>query len=41
MLRHGLQELQGSALVVVPSRKDQRSDAEALAERYQTFRAAG
>lgn len=41
MLRHGLQDLQGNKLVVVPTRKDQRPDAEALAERYEAFRAAG
>lgn len=41
MLRHGLQELQGSKLVVVPARKDHRPDPGALAERYEAFRAAG
>lgn len=41
MLRHGLQDLQGNMLVVVPTRKDQRPDADALAERYESFRAAG
>jgi putative restriction endonuclease len=41
MLRHGLQDLQGKKLVVVPSRRDHRPDSEALAERYEAFRAAG
>jgi len=41
MLRHGLQELQGSRLVVVPTRRQHRPDPEALAERYERFRAAG
>lgn len=41
MLGHGLQDLQGRKLVVVPSRRDHRPDATALAERYESFRAAG
>ncbi len=41
MLRHGLQDLQGNKLVVVPSRKDHRPNPNSLAERYEAFRAAG
>jgi putative restriction endonuclease len=41
MFRHGLQDLHGRPLLVVPSRRSQHPDAEALAERYETFRAAG
>jgi putative restriction endonuclease len=38
MLRHGLQELQGKKLVVLPSRREQRPNPEFLAERYKAFR---
>lgn len=41
MLRHGLQELQGRKLVVIPARMEHRPNPEALAERYENFRAAG
>ena len=41
MLRHGLQDLQGNKLLVVPSRRIQHPDREALAERYELFRSAG
>lgn len=41
MLRHGLQELQGSKLLVLPARKVQHPDREALSERYEQFRSAG
>ncbi|HEX7277808.1 MAG TPA: HNH endonuclease [Acidimicrobiales bacterium] len=41
MLRHGLQELQGNRLLVLPSRRIQYPDAESLAERYELFRSAG
>lgn len=40
MLRHGLQELQGKKLLVVPSRLAQRPNAEFLAVRYEQFRSA-
>jgi putative restriction endonuclease len=40
MLRHGLQELQGKKLLVVPSRRAQRPNAEFLAVRYEQFRSA-
>jgi putative restriction endonuclease len=39
MLRHGLQELHGSA-ITVPRRSVDRPDVEALEERYELFRAA-
>ena len=41
MLRHGLQELEGRSLLVLPSRREQRPNPEHLAERYELFRAAG
>jgi putative restriction endonuclease len=41
MLRHGLQELQGNRLLVLPARKAQHPDREALTQRYERFRAAG
>jgi putative restriction endonuclease len=41
MLRHGLQELQGSKLLVLPTRKAQHPDRGALSERYEHFRSAG
>lgn len=41
MLRHGIQELQGKRLLVVPNRRAQHPDTESLAERYELFRAAG
>jgi len=40
MLRHGLQGFQGS-MILLPRRLDQRPDREALAERYNRFKAAG
>jgi putative restriction endonuclease len=40
MLRHGLQDLQGKKLLVLPSRRSQLPDPLALAERYDIFRAA-
>jgi putative restriction endonuclease len=39
MLRHGLQEMHGTT-ILVPSRRAERPDAERLAARYQQFRAA-
>jgi putative restriction endonuclease len=39
MLRHGLQELHGSGLLV-PRRPQDRPDRDALAERFERFRAA-
>jgi putative restriction endonuclease len=39
MLRHGLQEVEGSKLVL-PTRLEWRPDREFLAERFETFRAA-
>jgi putative restriction endonuclease len=41
MLRHGLQDLHGHRLLVIPGRRDDRPDADLLAERYERFRAAG
>ncbi|MDQ3573393.1 MAG: HNH endonuclease [Actinomycetota bacterium] len=41
MLRHGLQDLQGNKLVVLPARRDQHPDVQALTERYDLFRSAG
>jgi putative restriction endonuclease len=41
MLRHGLQDLQGRRLLVLPARRIQHPDRESLAERYDTFRSAG
>lgn len=41
MLRHGLQDLHGQKLRVVPSRNEQRPNRESLAARYDMFRAAG
>ena len=38
MLRHGLQELHGEKLIVLPSRREHRPNADFLAERYETFR---
>jgi putative restriction endonuclease len=41
MLRHGLQELQGTKLLVLPTRRAQHPNVEALSERYDVFRSAG
>lgn len=41
MLRHGLQELHGSQLLVLPKRSEQQPDRASLEERYEEFRAAG
>ena len=41
MLRHGLQELHGSRLLVLPRRPADRPDPVRLEERYEEFRAAG
>ncbi len=41
MLRHGLQELHGQRLIVIPRSRWDRPDPERLEERYQLFRAAG
>ena len=41
MLRHGLQELHGRRLLVVPRGREQRPDPERLEERYLMFRQAG
>jgi len=41
MLRHGLQELHGHGLVVVPRARELKPDPARLEERYQTFRQAG
>lgn len=41
MLRHGLQDLQGTKLLVLPSRRIQHQDPGSLAERYALFRSAG
>ncbi|HSH59928.1 MAG TPA: HNH endonuclease [Acidimicrobiales bacterium] len=41
MLRHGLQDLQGNKLAVLPARRNQHPDVQALTERYDLFRAAG
>ncbi|MEA2826156.1 MAG: putative restriction endonuclease [Actinomycetota bacterium] len=41
MLRHGLQDLQGRKLLVLPFRRIQHPDPESLAERYELFRSAG
>lgn len=38
MLHHGLQELQGERLLVLPNRREQRPNPEFLAERYDLFR---
>lgn len=40
MLRHGLQDLHGSPLLVVPRSERDRPSVESLRERYQLFRAA-
>ena len=37
MLRHGLQELHGTPLRVVPGRSEDRPDTELLSERYERF----
>jgi putative restriction endonuclease len=36
MLKHGLQEMHGR-LIVLPRRRAERPDPEALAERFQAF----
>lgn len=41
MLRHGLQELQGNALLVIPGRREEGPNADFLAQRYERFRLAG
>jgi putative restriction endonuclease len=41
ILRHGLQDLHGARLMVVPRRPDDRPDPERLEARYQEFREAG
>jgi putative restriction endonuclease len=41
MLRHGLQDLQGARLLVVPRRRELMPSSTFLAERYESFRAAG
>ena len=41
MLRHGLQDLHGAPLMVVPRRDTERPDPERLEARYEQFRAAG
>lgn len=41
MLRHGLQDLHGSRLAVVPRRPEERPDRQRLEERYEEFRTAG
>ncbi|GAA4688086.1 HNH endonuclease [Nocardioides nanhaiensis] len=41
MLRHGIQEFHGRALMVVPQRRSERPDKPALDARYQLFKAAG
>jgi putative restriction endonuclease len=41
MLRHGLQELHGRDLLVVPRLREQKPDPVRLEERYQLFRQAG
>jgi putative restriction endonuclease len=40
MLRHGLQDLHGAPLLVVPRAERDRPNADFLSERYQLFRAA-
>ena len=41
MLRHGLQDLHGARLLVLPHRPDDYPDTSRLEERYEQFRAAG
>jgi putative restriction endonuclease len=41
MLRHGLQDLQGARLMVLPRRAQDRPDPGRLEERYEQFRVAG
>ena len=41
MLLHGLQELHGQSLQVVPRARDQKPDPERLEERFEQFRHAG
>jgi putative restriction endonuclease len=41
MLRHGLQELHGNQLLVVPRAREQKPDPARLEERYEVFRQAG
>jgi putative restriction endonuclease len=40
MLKHGLQDLHGAELAVLPARAADRPDAQRLAQRYDEFRAA-
>jgi putative restriction endonuclease len=41
MLRHGLQDLHGTRLLVLPRRVDEHPDPDRLEARYEEFRAAG
>ena len=41
MLRHGLQDLQGRSLLVLPSKRVHHPDRQSLAERYEMFQNAG
>jgi putative restriction endonuclease len=41
MLRHGLQELKGNTLLVIPGRREDRPRSDFLAQRYERFRLAG
>jgi putative restriction endonuclease len=41
MLRHGLQELHGRGLLVVPRAQELKPDPARLEERYAQFRQAG
>jgi putative restriction endonuclease len=41
MLRHGLQELQGNRLLVIPGRREDKPNPDFLAQRYERFRLAG
>jgi putative restriction endonuclease len=41
MLRHGLQELHGQSLIIIPRAAELRPDPERLEERYRAFQRAG
>jgi hypothetical protein len=41
MLRYGLQRLQGTSLMVIPKRSQDRPNPEFLEERFEEFRRAG
>jgi len=41
MLKHGLQDLHGAPLAVIPKRKSQQPDADRLATRFERFAQAG